>query len=41
VNVVKEVKKKQLLLITKLNLPERTYPDMAVVDISDYVGMLV
>lgn len=30
----------QTLSVTKLNLPESTYSDMAVVDISDYSGML-
>jgi hypothetical protein len=29
-----------MLSVTKLNLPESTYSDMAVVDISDYSGML-
>jgi hypothetical protein len=32
----------QMLSVTKLNLPESIYSDMAVVvDISDYSGMLV
>lgn len=30
----------QMLSVTKPNLPESTYSDMAVVDISDYSGML-
>jgi hypothetical protein len=31
---------KQMLSVTKLNLPESTYSDMPVVDISDHPGML-